>query len=443
MESEERLLEILQLKNRHFFQQKMLEQLSADSEQQFATTADAYEPSSGLMQLSDSSGKTFYGSAITNGAISIGESIRLRGGTIPKYDSMPRVMPTTTAPPIEKDPDIFVGFLIQTVPGTGDRLGQVSYTFNQYYAYLALGYMQSGSLAIKKVNQVPRPIDILQTYSWPDNLSPIFGYYSIGYESRNLIFLYFYPSLSEPQSLEQLSMEIDVLKLDTTRISSKNLNQYSLSSGYRIKLTITSLAFSGGDTANTIQGEQNSGEAIKYKNSKGIIKYVAISGCADTDFAGGLKKTGVLIWDLGDIFQIASTNSSVQNPACHFGFSWTYAKGQGTHIPETVFLYGGYGTEGGIVLNIESLGPNPIKGNIFIPEQYLIGQGGVEIEKSAIITNNIPPPIDTRPTVYKGNLNLDAVASKLELIYTTSKLSDYKLFFYSNTSQDKGKQIFQ
>ncbi|MHC5779310.1 hypothetical protein [Nostoc sp.] len=80
--------------NRQLFQQKITDAAEAMAELAMPTIYTGVDAESGLARLVDATGNVFYGSAQTNGAIAVGENIRLRrGGVFAKYDAMPRRKP--------------------------------------------------------------------------------------------------------------------------------------------------------------------------------------------------------------------------------------------------------------------------------------------------------------------------------------------------------------
>ncbi|MEH1828267.1 MAG: hypothetical protein V7L22_23520 [Nostoc sp.] len=78
------------LVNRHLFQKKTTDTAEAISEQSSPTIYTNFDAELGLGRLRDSNGNISYGNPQTNGAIALGENIRLRrGGVLNKYDAMP------------------------------------------------------------------------------------------------------------------------------------------------------------------------------------------------------------------------------------------------------------------------------------------------------------------------------------------------------------------
>ncbi|MBN3875243.1 hypothetical protein [Nostoc sp. JL23] len=77
------------LVNRHLYQQRIADTAEA---QILPTAYIGFDAELGLAKLKDGNGNISYGSAQTNGAVGLGENIRVRrGGVISGYDSMPRV----------------------------------------------------------------------------------------------------------------------------------------------------------------------------------------------------------------------------------------------------------------------------------------------------------------------------------------------------------------
>lgn len=470
MESEE-LLKQQALINRYQYQNKLLEQFEKDSERQTVTTASSYDPSSGLMKLSDYKGATFYGRAITNGAIGLNETIRLRDGTIPSYDGMP--YKANVAPLVNKvqPPTLLIGFLARIEAGIGDRLGQVQYPLNKDETYLILGYLNNGFASIKKAKPLNEEMRFASYTPEDDNItdhafSPVFNYYSIGFKSTTFRY-FFYDNnvVAVGLNYDPLTMKMSMYDLNTQDVQNlNNFDSLSIPIYQTIDLTTTNIIINGvsyGSTTTNHNYFPSStdpfGEVIKYKTSQGIVKYVALFGNGKPssngahipqETYGSLNPSGVLIWELGDLNNIPL---AVTNPACYFGHSWKYDNvyaGDGTYFFDPVLCYGGYGADGGIVLNIETLSQRlllpdgtdeyttAVKGNVFIPENFLKGKAGTEIDRAAILgmmTNNPPPPLDTRPIDYQGNLDIDPALNLPP--------GDYKLFFYVS-SVDQNQQIF-
>lgn len=98
------ILRTRSLINRRLYQQRIADAAEEQLERSQPTSYLNFD-STGLARLQDISGNIIYGAAQTNGAISIGESIRLRrGGVLARYDEMPtrkqqqivNITPTTT-----------------------------------------------------------------------------------------------------------------------------------------------------------------------------------------------------------------------------------------------------------------------------------------------------------------------------------------------------------
>ena len=76
--------------NRHLYRAKIADATEAQSEQSSPTAYKAFDTELGLARLQDGNGNILYGDAQTNGAVRLGENIRLRrGGVISGYDGMP------------------------------------------------------------------------------------------------------------------------------------------------------------------------------------------------------------------------------------------------------------------------------------------------------------------------------------------------------------------
>ncbi|MEH2148615.1 hypothetical protein [Nostoc sp.] len=78
------------LLNRHLYQQRIVDAVEAQLEQQQRTTYLGFDAEQGLARLKAADSNISYGSAQTNGAVGLGDNIRLRrGGVISGYDAMP------------------------------------------------------------------------------------------------------------------------------------------------------------------------------------------------------------------------------------------------------------------------------------------------------------------------------------------------------------------
>ncbi|MHC5827298.1 MAG: hypothetical protein ACYT04_68340, partial [Nostoc sp.] len=96
--------------NRHLYHQRITDAAEAQAELALPTAYTGFDADLGLAKLQDGNGDVFYGNAQTNGAIALGENIRLRrGGVFAKYDSMPRRKPALT--PSDKPLKPSKGFL--------------------------------------------------------------------------------------------------------------------------------------------------------------------------------------------------------------------------------------------------------------------------------------------------------------------------------------------
>ncbi|MEH2393690.1 MAG: hypothetical protein V7K21_19185 [Nostoc sp.] len=99
------ILKARSLVNRHLYQQKISDVAEAWSEQSSPTIYTGFDVELGLGRLQDDNGNIFYGSAQTNGAVGLGENIRLRrGGVLAKYDAMPRKKIELNVEPIINKP---------------------------------------------------------------------------------------------------------------------------------------------------------------------------------------------------------------------------------------------------------------------------------------------------------------------------------------------------
>ncbi|MBW4677138.1 MAG: hypothetical protein KME52_24975 [Desmonostoc geniculatum HA4340-LM1] len=87
----ENILRARSLLNRNLYQQKISDAAEAQTELPSPTNYLNFDAESGLARLRDNNGSISYGSAQTNGAVGLGDNIRLRrGGVLAGYDAMPR-----------------------------------------------------------------------------------------------------------------------------------------------------------------------------------------------------------------------------------------------------------------------------------------------------------------------------------------------------------------
>lgn len=95
--SEEDILRSRTILNRYLYQQKAIDSAEELAQDVQPTTYTGY--SDGLGKIESFSLSSSYGKSITNGAIGLGDNIRLRrGGIIPGFDAMPRKKNITQTP---------------------------------------------------------------------------------------------------------------------------------------------------------------------------------------------------------------------------------------------------------------------------------------------------------------------------------------------------------
>ncbi|ACC81131.1 hypothetical protein [Nostoc punctiforme] len=172
---------------------------------------------------------------------------------------------------------------------------------------------------------------------------------------------------------------------------------------------------------------------IKYQNSSGTIKYLAISGVKDSDgdSSANSRDKGIVIWDLGDINNL----SSRVNPCCNLGLLWLFENNQVGLILSGGFWanisasinptnpatgqkpmpsgdkpFTAYGSVGGIVLKVDIPGTYDIALDypyrqqvfIFIKEEFLEGEENTTLTPndaifSSPINASVFPDVNYQP----------------------------------------------
>ncbi|MEH1780890.1 MAG: hypothetical protein V7L26_17605 [Nostoc sp.] len=113
MQEEEMLLQQSQI-NRSQYQSNVARQINTN--ESVATKYLGYDPDLRLAKLQDANGNIFYAKPDTNGAIAVGDDIRLRAGYgMPGYDAMPhyKMQPTPSNPPDKDFLDAAILFMIR------------------------------------------------------------------------------------------------------------------------------------------------------------------------------------------------------------------------------------------------------------------------------------------------------------------------------------------
>jgi hypothetical protein len=178
MQEEEMLLQQSQI-NRSQYQSNVAGQINTN--ESVAAKYLGYDPDLRLAKLQDADGNIFYARPDTNGAIAVGDDIRLRGGYgMPGYDAMPyyKKQPTPSNPPNNDVLDAAILFMI--------RAGYVTnpLAINEPYSPYPVQQQINHSC-----NVVVEPTTLAQSIVFEDTFSTTFG--SGGFLGGFLISYYF------------------------------------------------------------------------------------------------------------------------------------------------------------------------------------------------------------------------------------------------------------
>lgn len=140
----EELLQARSHINRATYQQKIVDAAQAQEEQSSSTQYAGFDSETGLARLRDANGNIIYGNAQTNGAIALGDNIRLRrGGVVAGYDAMPRTR-TESEPETKPSINYFIISLQQSEQNT------FLYPFNPEFKEIEY-WLTGGKYKLKKI----------------------------------------------------------------------------------------------------------------------------------------------------------------------------------------------------------------------------------------------------------------------------------------------------
>ncbi|MEH1976078.1 MAG: hypothetical protein V7L02_23265 [Nostoc sp.] len=438
--------------NRHLYRQKIADAAEALFRQQQPTAYIGFDAGQGLAKLEDASGNISYGSAETNGAVRLGDNIRLRrGGVIPGYDSMPRHQKPT---PVKKTEQVeeYLGIgNFRQIPGsqTVSSLSLLKKTSNIYtkfsgtpltdILFYGIGNRLSLGIGGENYSQIA---SLISYNSIVGASSDIFYYfYGVGTDINfnfhklfNTHFTRFKISLNSRKIKETV-----IFNLQTTSLVGANIAEFGTT------------VF----TANTIRDTVQDGAScvVKYLDSSNILRLVCVSFSVRGIYGA------IAIWDIGTPENIETPS----NPACYFGRN--YLLGGSVSIYAGNGVNGGanlknlYASRGGIVIVLQNQGQPNTDLRIFVPESNLRGTLGkkasnlivgsevsdlpfINSQQSATesdislddtpIIGDIPPPLDTR------SITLD----KKPFYYDIPSIGISKNFIYYVSVKDFGKAYF-
>ncbi|MEH1808507.1 hypothetical protein [Nostoc sp.] len=475
------------LVNRQIYQQKIADTAEARSEQQQPTTYIGFDAEQGLARLQDSSGSISYGSAQTNGAVGIGDNIRLRrGGVLAVYDAMPS-RKTNSTMPTKKAISIVFGVLVTVeynynYPPKDEEIDSLNpldyFTLSTDFC---IGILMNGKLKIQYLFKPTPPAwsrypdYITSTNSFYSFLQT--SYYSMFYTDNILNYIGSAQPSLPADSLGRYNYAFMAIKLFRAVIN-KNNPQNSIIKEKEIHLSSTTpfeLVPRSPNNPNPVNeslelyGAPPVSICLKYKSSNSQVKFAFISGLASGESFDSAQQVGVIIWDLGNASEIIDIES-INNPACNFGFTWTLKipnpTGGYIGLGVGIRIKGGYGCEGGIVLiasnntsDLPTYSPYYQEFSVFIPEEFLQGRDNknlvvtdINFDTSLVFVSppnfdnfvttpgTMPGPLETKELFYPYTKTLPT--SEVVLRSKSQPHLIKRLMTFTNFNKDKGKEIF-
>ncbi|MFB2769831.1 hypothetical protein ACE1AT_11160 [Pelatocladus sp. BLCC-F211] len=501
MEPEE-LLQHQVFNNRIQYQQKNVDE--ASQEQQSTTSIVGYDSTTGLMKLRDGSVggasrreyRTFYASAITNGAVGKGEATRVRRGNLPTYDAMPFRQKETVQETASELPIVFgilatVDYDTSVAPDDEDidSLDPLSY-FSLFTdscldpgfcirSNFCIGILQpSGKLKIQYLFE--ETVATWKRYVQYINQVPFVGsfikssYYSMFYNGNKLNYIDAGSPSLPGDFIGRYNYAFITTKLVSISINKANPKNSDISEKQiqlGSKTPFEMLPRDPGITTPTYQtldfrGSPPESVCLKYLAAD-TIKFVLVSGLLSYSGFDSIQQAGIIVWDLGGINEIESKD----NPACYFGFTWALREPN----PNNVYGYnylgaglrikGGYGANGGIVLHLTNNSSDintelfNREFSVFVSKDFLQGENNQQLNVSDIVFDKdmkfYPPPDFTEVSTTVGIM--PAPIETKELFYPYSKTQHTanislrstrqpslikRLMAFTIFNQDKGKEIF-
>lgn len=424
--------------NRQQFQQKITDAAEAQTEQALPTAYTGFDAELGLAKLQDGNGDVFYGNAQTNGAIAVGENIRLRrGGVLAGYDSMPRkIVNFTPVPELRKS--IIMGLFVYKFT----EYGGINDDFYVLYPHANFVYNFKKKIASSGLKNIRN--DFLRDLEFQVSHNVTAGDNDPSIITRNQgLFNILYYSGGNPIYI--VAQELFDKDLSFVKIALLKFQDYKL-----IKVTEINTESGFSPEYKRSGNSENYRQVFKYQTSDGKIKFVIFSGTAREISPKG----GFYLWEFGS----PGNHYLMGTPSSKFGLiQYGITSPSGDLI--RLYMRGGYGSVSGIVVNCffspsQFTAINDTSFSIFIPEAYLTGSSNIPIPLTDIIfsqqpdstywgvvnVGDMPPPIDTRDIIYPY---FSSVGYFNEVIYQPGSPLQTALAAWTIPEIDKNKTTFK